>query len=62
MIDWNHIESTVLEKFEEGLRQTKQSPKWHEEGDVYIHTMMVFNELQSLPDYQELDETEGIRP
>ena len=56
MIDWNHIESTVLEKFEEGLRQTKQSPKWHEEGDVYIHTMMVFNELQSLPEYQELDE------
>lgn len=55
MIDWNHIESTVLDRFADGLRQTQQSPLYHAEGDVYVHTMMVVEALRGLPEYQELN-------
>lgn len=56
MIDWNHIKSTVLDRFADGLRQTQQSPIFHAEGDVYVHTMMACEALESLPEYQELNE------
>ena len=56
MINWNNIESTVLDRFAEGLRQTQQSPVYHAEGDVLRHTMMVIEALKSLPEYQELNE------
>lgn len=56
MPDWSHIEATVLGRFEDGLRQCQQSPKYHAEGDAYIHTMMVCDALKSLPEYQELSE------
>ena len=55
MIDWNHIESTVLNHFSDGLRQIRQSPLFHSEGDVYVHTMMDCEVLESLPEYQELN-------
>lgn len=48
----------VLDKFEEQMRQTLQSPKYHGEGDVYTHTMMVCDALKSLPEYSELDDEE----
>ena len=48
MIDWNHIESTALDRFAEGLRQTQQSPVYHAEGNVYVHTQMVVEALKSL--------------
>jgi predicted kinase len=56
MINWNAIEITALNRFAEGLRQTQQSPKYHAEGDAYLHTTMVIEALQSLPEYQELNE------
>jgi len=56
MIDWNHIESTVLCRFEEDLRQTQQSPVFHAEGDAYTHTLMVCDALKNYPQYQELNE------
>ena len=56
MLDWNYIESTVLDHFTEGLRQTQQSPRYHAEGDVYVHTMMVVEALKGLSEYQELNE------
>ena len=56
MPDWSHIEATVLGRFKEGLRQCQQSPKYHAEGDAYVHTLMACDALKSLPDYQELDE------
>ncbi len=39
------------------MRQTPQSPRYHGEGDVFTHTMMVCEALKSLPEYQELDDT-----
>ncbi len=32
------------------LKDTEQDPEWHAEGDVYIHTRMVLNELYALLD------------
>lgn len=56
MTDWKYIESTVLDRFAEGLRQTQQSPVYHAEGDAYVHTMMVVEALKALPKFQELNE------
>lgn len=56
MPDWSHIESTVLGRFEESLCRCHQSPTYHAEGDVYVHTMMVCDALRSLPEYQALNE------
>ncbi len=53
---WSEIENKMLERFEEGLRQTRQSPKYHGEGDVYVHTLMVVEALKELPEYKALDE------
>lgn len=56
MIDWNNIERTVLDRYEERLRQTLQSPVFHAEGDAYVHTKMVCEALMQMPEYQSLNE------
>ena len=53
---YNILSQKALDKFEKQMRETKQSPKYHGEGDVYTHTMMVCDSLKSLPEYQELSE------
>ena len=55
MIDWNNIEQTVLNRYEERLRHIPQSSVYHAEGDVYVHTKMVCNALQQMPEYRTLD-------
>ena len=42
----------------EAMKQTPQSPKFHGEGDVYTHTMMVCEALKSLPEFNELKEVQ----
>ena len=54
MIDWQHIESTLLLPFEDQMRTTPQSSVWHAEGDVLIHTQMVYEALSSLPEFSAL--------
>jgi len=44
----------IYESFSEQLRQTPQQAKWHEEGDVDVHTRMVCDALRSLPEFAEL--------
>lgn len=56
MIPWTDIETTALSRFEEALCNTRQSPVYHEEGDVYIHTMIACDALTRLPEYQMLNE------
>lgn len=58
MIDYQYIEETILLSYEEGMRQTQQTPRWHAEGDVYAHTMMVVEALHTLPEYALLNERE----
>ena len=55
MPDWSHIETAVLDRYEDGLRQCQQSPNHHAEGDAYVHTLMVCDALKSLPEYQDLN-------
>ncbi len=56
MIDWNHIEQTVLSQYRDRMEATPQSPCHHGEGDVYRHTRMVVEALLSLPEYHALPE------
>ncbi len=56
MIEWSHIESTVLGRYVQRLRQCQQSQVYHAEGDAYIHTLLVCDALKGLPEYNEMDE------
>ncbi len=56
MTDWNYIERTALDRYEEQLRQTPQSPVFHAEGDAFVHTRMVCESLVQLSEYQRLNE------
>ena len=56
-IDWDLILNELLLPFKDDLRNTPQEAKWHGEGDVLTHTIMVCEELIKLDEYQELNET-----
>lgn len=45
---------TLIDK----MKMTPQSPRFHGEGDVYAHTVMVCDALKSLPEYNELTENQ----
>lgn len=49
-------ELKVLSSFEEAMRQTPQPQRWHGEGDVYTHTMMVLGALLEMPAFLSLPE------
>ncbi len=55
-MDMEEIIRTLLVPFEVSMGKTMQSSKWHGEGDVYTHTLMVSEALKSLPEYQQLEE------
>lgn len=42
------------------MKDTMQHYEWHGEGNVFIHTEMVLNELMNLKEYQELLEIEQM--
>ena len=44
----------------EYAKLTPQDPRYHGEGDVFTHTVMVVEELLSLPQYQTLDREHQI--
>ncbi len=48
------------ERFEwiRAMRDVPQDPIWHAEGDVWIHTSMVCEQMASLPAWRALDERE----
>lgn len=56
MIDWQNIKDTVLEGYKQRLEATPQSPRHHDEGNVHVHTQMVLQALESMPEYQSLPE------
>ena len=58
MIDWQYIESSALNPYEETMRQTYQEARWHGEGSVWRHTEMVRKALVLLPGYRALSEQE----
>ena len=52
-IDWNGIENQ-LSSFAIPMSQTEQNPAFHAEGDVWIHTKMVCEELVKLDAFRML--------
>jgi predicted kinase len=55
-INWQKIEAE-FDWFRD-MQGVQQSPIWHAEGDVFIHTKMVINSLLNLPEFQQLSEQE----
>ena len=43
MIAFNHIEDHCLDGLRELMQQTPQDKKFHGEGDVLAHTLMVYD-------------------
>lgn len=55
VINWDKIKEGILKPFYNDMENTKQEYKWHAEGNVFIHTKMVCEELVKLDDYKALD-------
>lgn len=51
-IPWDKLEKTQLGSLLQKMSTTCQDPEYHAEGDVYLHTKAVCEELIKLPDYQ----------
>jgi len=60
IIDWELIENTILKPFIDSLKKTNQEYNYHQEGNVYIHTKMVCEELINLNEYQELNKEQQL--
>lgn len=60
IINWELIEKTILSPFVDSLKKTNQEYDYHQEGNVYIHTKMVCEELIKLTEYQNLDKEQKI--
>lgn len=58
MIDWKLIRQNVVDKFKDRMIATPQPTKWHGEGNVYVHTVMVAEALESMEEYKSLPETQ----
>lgn len=58
MKDFDKIIKEFPSELIEGLKNCKQDPEWHAEGNVYIHTKMVYNELLSIIKDEELSDDE----
>lgn len=56
MIDWQHIKDTALDSFKQRLEATPQPSHYHDEGNVLVHTQLVLQALESMPEYQSLPE------
>ena len=59
-IDFNLIETELLSPFSASMRSTMQEFKWHQEGNVLVHTKMVLEELVGLEEYKLLNEQEKL--
>lgn len=56
-IDWNGI-GNALSSFVIPMSRTEQNPAFHAEGDVWIHTKMVCENLMKLDSFQVLSEVQ----
>lgn len=55
-VDWDRIEKGVMRYFVSAMSKTQQNPKYHAEGNVWIHTKMVIESLVNDPEYRSLNE------
>ena len=59
-IDWVAIRRSSLGYYFQEMKNTSQNPEFHGEGDVYIHTRMVCDELIRIPAFWKLSEMQKI--
>lgn len=59
-LSWKEIEASFFGIFFSEMENTGQNPKYHGEGDVYIHTQMVCNEVIKLREFWTLNKTQRI--
>jgi len=53
-LDWDDLANSY--NWIEDMKGVQQDPIWHAEGDVYVHTKLVTEELIKLIDFQSLSE------
>ncbi len=53
-VNWDLLEETF--GWLSDMRNVPQHLEWHGEGDVFIHTKMVVDELLDLPEFQQLND------
>ncbi len=57
-IHWEILADTPLKPYILTMKQTKQNPLWHGEGDVWTHTKMVCEELVTEEEYRNLPQNQ----
>ncbi len=57
-IDWCALEKTTLSPVFQKMKETKQNPEYHGEGNVFMHTELVCNALVTLEEYWLLSKKE----
>ena len=60
VIDWVKIKEGILKEFYKSMEETLQEYKWHQEGNVFIHTKMVCEELIKFDEYQKLNDRQKL--
>lgn len=60
VINWDKIKVGILNKFYISMEQTEQEYKWHAEGNVFIHTKMVCEELIKFDEYKKLNKRKQL--
>src|SRR5690606_14812756 len=68
-LPWKHIEKAAngdilawaeKQPWAEPMRRCQQEPEWHAEGDVWTHTVMVWQEVERLEGYANLSRADQI--
>lgn len=68
-LPWKHIEKAAngdilawaeKQPWAEPMRRCQQEPEWHAEGDVWTHTVMVWQEVERLEGYADLSRADQI--
>ena len=57
-VDWSAIDQEY--EWVRALQGCSQDPVWHAEGDVWVHTRMVLEELAGLADWQRLPDEDRL--
>jgi putative nucleotidyltransferase with HDIG domain len=59
-VDWELINGEIFSPYVARLKNTPQEAKWHGEGNVYNHTVMVVDKLIALDEYKALTKEEKL--
>ncbi len=59
-IDWELITKGILNPYYNDMQNTPQEAKWHQEGNVLVHTKMVCEQLIKLNEYKMLSKVQKL--